>query len=157
MALAKSIYAVPTRTRLVALVTEPGACAPPTPLLPGNYACMPDLRRSRTRRASEFGCRSVRPRRVLTNMETSRAAAVELYWIPLGARGHFVRFNGRVFEAIEAARRHRSRCDLYHAGLVVELDGDRYTIELTPSPDADGASRGVVVTGAGSPPAIRSR
>jgi len=58
-------------------------------------------------------------------METSRAAAVELYWIPLGAGGHFVRFNGRVFEAIQAARRHRSRCDLYHAGLVVELDGDR--------------------------------
>jgi len=81
-------------------------------------------------------------------METSRTAAVELYWIPLGAGGHFVRFNGRVFEAIQAARRHRSRCDLYHAGLVVELEGDRYTIELTPSPDADGASRGVVATGA---------
>jgi hypothetical protein len=81
-------------------------------------------------------------------METSRAAAVKLYWIPLGAGGHFVRFNGRVFEAIEAARRHRSRCDLYHAGLVVELEGDRYTIELTPSPDAEAASRGVVATGA---------
>ena len=81
-------------------------------------------------------------------METSRAAAVELYWIPLGAGGHFVRFNGRVFEAIAAACRHRERCDLYHAGLVVELEGDRYTIELTPSPDADGASRGVVASGA---------
>jgi hypothetical protein len=28
---------------------------------------------------------------------------VALYWIPLGAGGHSVRFNGRVFEAIEAA------------------------------------------------------
>jgi len=54
MALAKSIYVVPTRTRLVALVTEPGACTPPSPLLPGDDACMPDLRRTRTRRALEF-------------------------------------------------------------------------------------------------------
>jgi hypothetical protein len=74
-------------------------------------------------------------------------AAVELYWIPLGAGGQSVRFNGRVFEAIEAARRHRPRCDLYHAALVVQLDGDRYTLEIAPSPDADGAGRGVVATG----------
>jgi hypothetical protein len=73
---------------------------------------------------------------------------VDLYWIPLGAGGHFVRFNGRVFEAIGAALQHRRRCDLYHAALVVELDGERYTIELAPSPDADEASRGVVATGA---------
>jgi hypothetical protein len=81
-------------------------------------------------------------------MQTSSTAAVDLYWIPLGAGGHCVRFHGRVFEAIEAARQHRQRCDLYHAALVVELDGDRYTIELAPSPDADEASRGVVATGA---------
>ena len=81
-------------------------------------------------------------------MQTSRTAAVDLYWIPLGAGGHSVRFNGRVFEAIEAARQHRKRCDLYHAALVIELDGDRYTIEIAPSPDADEASRGVVATGA---------
>jgi hypothetical protein len=81
-------------------------------------------------------------------MARSPKAAVDLSWIPLGAGGHSVRFNGRVFEAIEAARQHRRRCDLYHAALVVELDGDRYTIEIAPSPDADGASRGVVGTGA---------
>jgi hypothetical protein len=81
-------------------------------------------------------------------MQTSRTAAVNLYWIPLGAGGHCVRFNGRVFEAIDAARRHRERCDLYHAALVVELDGDRYTIEVAPSPDPDEAGRGVVATGA---------
>jgi hypothetical protein len=80
-------------------------------------------------------------------MHTSRAAAVELYWIPLGAGGRSVRFNGRVFEAVEAACQHRQRCDLYHAVLVVELTGDRYAIELAPSPDADEASRGVVATG----------
>jgi hypothetical protein len=81
-------------------------------------------------------------------MEMSPPAAVELHWIPLGAGGHSVRFNGRVFEAIEAARHHRVRCDLYHAALVVELDGDRYSIEVAPSPDANEASRGVIATGA---------
>jgi hypothetical protein len=86
---------------------------------------------------------------VIKQMQTSRATAVNLYWIPLGAGGHSsVRFNGRVFEAIEAAREHRPRCNLYHAALVVELDGDRHTIEVAPSPDADEASRGVVATGA---------
>jgi hypothetical protein len=82
-------------------------------------------------------------------METSRTAAVDLYWIPLGAGGHSsVRFNGRVFEAIVAARHRRMRCDLYHAALIVELDGDCYTIEVAPSWDAEEASRGVVATGA---------
>ncbi len=74
--------------------------------------------------------------------------AVDLYWIPLGAGGHCVRFNGRVYEAVAAVRRRRSRRDLYHAALVVESGGDRFTIEIAPSPDADEASRGVVATGA---------
>jgi hypothetical protein len=73
---------------------------------------------------------------------------VDLYWIPLGAGGRFVRFNGRVFEALCAARDRRRRRDLYHAALVVRLDGEQYTIELAPSPDGDLASRGVVATGA---------
>jgi hypothetical protein len=81
-------------------------------------------------------------------MDSARTGTVDLYWIPLGAGGHSVRFNGRVFEAIEATRRHRRPRDLYHAALVVGLDGDRYTIEVAPSPDADGTSRGVVGTGA---------
>jgi hypothetical protein len=84
----------------------------------------------------------------MCGVQTSRAAAVDLYWIPLGAGGHCVRFNGRVFEAIAAARQQRQRCDLYHAALVVELHGDRYTIEIAPSPDADEAGRGLVATGA---------
>jgi hypothetical protein len=81
-------------------------------------------------------------------MPPASTAAVDLSWIPLGAGGHSVRYNGRVFEAIVAAREHRRRCDLYHAALVVELDGDRYTIEVAPSPDAGEAARGVVATGA---------
>jgi hypothetical protein len=58
-----------------------------------------------------------------------------------------VALNGRVFEALSAVRRHRARCDLYHAALVVVVDGHRHTIELAPSPDDDGARRGVVASG----------
>jgi hypothetical protein len=74
--------------------------------------------------------------------------AVDLHWIPLGAGGHVVRFNGGVYEAIVAALEHRPRCALYHAALVVELDGVRHTIELAPSPDGRQGLRGVVATGA---------
>lgn len=81
-------------------------------------------------------------------MLTARTAAVDLYWIPLGAGGQSVRFNGLVFEALQAARRHRRRCDLYHAALVIGCDGEDYAIEIAPSPDSDEASRGVVGTGA---------
>ena len=81
-------------------------------------------------------------------MQASQTAAADLYWIPLGAGGHSVRFNGRVYEALKAARQHRRRYDLYHAALMVDLEDDRYTIEIAPSPDADEASRGVVATGA---------
>jgi hypothetical protein len=80
-------------------------------------------------------------------MQLAHSAAVDLYWIPLGAGGHSVRFNGKVYEAAVAAVRRRPRRDLYHAALVVELGGDRFTIELAPSPDAREASRGVVATG----------
>jgi hypothetical protein len=80
-------------------------------------------------------------------MQISRTAVVDLYWIPLGAGGHSVRFNARVYEAVKAARQRRQRYELYHAALVVELNRDRYTIEIAPSPDPDEASRGVVATG----------
>jgi hypothetical protein len=29
-------------------------------------------------------------------------ASVDLYWLPLGPGGHFVRLNGRVYEALTA-------------------------------------------------------
>ncbi|MCZ7532057.1 MAG: hypothetical protein M5U23_01365 [Acidimicrobiia bacterium] len=77
------------------------------------------------------------------------AAAVQLYWIPLGAGGvGFVRFNGRVYEVVQARLEHRRRLDLYHTALEVHLEGCRYTIENGwPSPNADIASRGVVAEG----------
>jgi hypothetical protein len=74
--------------------------------------------------------------------------AVDLYWIPLGAGGHSVRFNGYVYEFLAAFVQRRPRRDLYHAALIVTADRERHAIEITPSPDADEAARGVIATGA---------
>jgi hypothetical protein len=73
-------------------------------------------------------------------------SAVELYWLPLGAGGHSVRYNGRVFESVAARLQHRSRCDLYHSALEVYIDEARWVIEQAPAAAA-GHERGVVVEG----------
>jgi len=75
--------------------------------------------------------------------------SIDLYWIPLGAGGAgFVRFNGRVYEAIKAGLEGRCPLDLYHTALEVRVPEGRFIIENAwPSPDADIASRGVVVEG----------
>jgi hypothetical protein len=80
--------------------------------------------------------------------EGGGAAAVDLYWLPLGAGGHFVRLNGRIYEAVAARLQRRPPRDLYHAALQVELDGDRFVIEQTPVPRLSGEERGVVAGGA---------
>ena len=74
-------------------------------------------------------------------------AAVDLYWLPLGAGGHFVRLNGRVFEAAAARAERRPACDLYHSALEVRLAAARFVIEQTPVRDARGEQRGVVAEG----------
>jgi hypothetical protein len=74
-------------------------------------------------------------------------AAVDLYWLPLGAGGHFVKYNGRVYEWIKARLEHRPACELYHSALQIELPDGRYVIEQTPEPDLSGADRGVVAEG----------
>lgn len=70
-----------------------------------------------------------------------------LYWLPLGAGGHSVRYNGRVFEWVVARRQHRQPQDLYHSALEVHLPESRFVIEQAPIPDSNGASRGVVAEG----------
>jgi hypothetical protein len=75
------------------------------------------------------------------------SASVELYWLPLGAGGHFVRFNGRVFEAAAARAQRRAPCDLYHSALQVRIAQARFVIEMTPVRDAHGEQRGVVAEG----------
>jgi len=76
-----------------------------------------------------------------------RSAYVDLYWIPLGAGGRFVRRNGRVFEALVALKERRPRKDLYHSALEVVVPEGRFTVEQTPVPRRDDA-RGVVAGGA---------
>jgi hypothetical protein len=75
------------------------------------------------------------------------STAVTLSWLPLGAGGHVVRWNGLLYEALVAARERRPRRDLYHGALTVRLDGDRYVVELAPAADPRGGGPGVVMTG----------
>jgi len=72
---------------------------------------------------------------------------VDLYWLPLGAGGHSVRWNGRIFEGVAAAVSRRRPCDLYHSALEVRAPEGRFVIEMTPT-SRDGAEHGVVSHGA---------
>ena len=149
MALAKSIYAVPTRTRLVALVTEPGA------LRATDTASTRELRmwpNSRLPENPHSPCVRVRmPIRAPAASLDGHEIRARRPWSCTGFRSEPAAISSAsTDESSRPSKRHASssRCDLYHAGLVVELDVERYTIELTPSPDADAASRGVVAAGA---------
>jgi hypothetical protein len=75
-------------------------------------------------------------------------AAVDLYWLPLGAGGHFVRLNGRLYEALAARLERRPARDLYHSALQVELPEGTFVIEQAPVHDKSGEERGVVAEGA---------
>jgi hypothetical protein len=73
---------------------------------------------------------------------------VDLFWLPVGAGGRFVRWNGRVYEAVVATREQRVRRDLYHSALLVTVPEGAFVIEQAwPIPDGDGALRGVVAEG----------
>ncbi|MBM3660009.1 MAG: hypothetical protein FJW95_10980 [Actinobacteria bacterium] len=72
---------------------------------------------------------------------------VDLYWVPLGAGTPVVQWCGRLFELVMAWWQHRPRNRLFHAALVVEIDGVRVTVEQAPVPDDHGELRGVVATG----------
>src|SRR3954454_16880640 len=78
----------------------------------------------------------------------SGGGTVDLYWLPLGAGGQSVRFNGLVFEAIAARLHHRTRCELYHSALEVSIGPDRYVIEMAPVWNEPASDRGVVSEGA---------
>jgi hypothetical protein len=73
---------------------------------------------------------------------------VDLYRLPLGAGGWFVRLNGKAYEAVVAARERRPRADLYHSALIVTVPEGRFVIESAPIPGGDSAARGVVCEGA---------
>ncbi len=84
----------------------------------------------------------------LTSDSGRATAAVDLYWLPLGAGGHFVRLNGRVYEALAARLERRPACDLYHSALQVKAQESRFVIEQAPVHDWSGKERGVVAEGA---------
>jgi len=74
--------------------------------------------------------------------------SVDLYWLPLGAGGHSVRFNGRVYEALVATVERRKRYDLYHSALEVRIPDGRFVIEMTPVVGAGEHDHGAVAEGA---------
>ena len=74
-------------------------------------------------------------------------ASVDLYWLPLGAGGHSVRLNGRIFEFVAARVARRPTCDLYHSALVVRVPEGSFVIEQAPVRDGSGPQRGVVAEG----------
>ena len=75
------------------------------------------------------------------------SAWADLFWLPLGAGGHFVRWNGRAYERIAAHREHRAAVDLYHCGLMLHLDDITYAVEMGPVWNISDADRGVVCEG----------
>ena len=79
---------------------------------------------------------------------TVSQASIDLYWLPLGAGGHFVRLNGRLYEAVAARLGRRPVCDLYHSALEVRVPEGRFVIEQAPVRASDGIEHGVVAQGA---------
>ena len=81
-------------------------------------------------------------------MTGESSPGVDLYWLPLGAGGHSVRLNGRLFEAIAARIEHRDRGDLYHSALIVRVPDGTFVIEQGPVWQNLPHDRGVVAEGA---------
>jgi hypothetical protein len=74
-------------------------------------------------------------------------AWIDLYWLPLGAGGHCVRWNGRVYERLAAWHQHRPICDLYHSALQIHFDDTTYAVEMGPVWNVPTTERGVVCEG----------
>jgi hypothetical protein len=79
-------------------------------------------------------------------LSDNSSSAIDLYWLPLGAGGHSVRLNGKVFEAVAARLEKRTAQDLYHSALAVATPEGHFVIEQAPA-KGDGVDRGVVAEG----------
>jgi hypothetical protein len=97
--------------------------------------------------------REIDRRTDLTPPFRDETSSVHLYWIPLGAGHHSVRFNGIVYEALCARIERRQRRDLYHSVLELDLPHGHYWVEMTPVPHGDAQERGVV---GGGPVGLRA-
>ena len=82
----------------------------------------------------------------MTRDSADELDAVDLFWLPLGAGGHFVRANGRIYERIKALLEHRRPLDIYHAALRLTFGGQGWVIEQAPAFGSSG-ERGVVAEG----------
>jgi hypothetical protein len=80
-------------------------------------------------------------------MASGARFGVDLYRLPLGARGHWLSVGGKVFEAVAARLERREARDIYHSVLEVRLPEGRFVIEMGPVADTNGAGRGVVAEG----------
>ena len=80
-------------------------------------------------------------------MSTESGPSVDLYWLPLGAGGHSVRLNGRLFEFVAARLEKRPMRALYHSALMVRVPEGTFAIEMAPIPAENGKLRGVVGEG----------
>lgn len=83
------------------------------------------------------------------------SASVCPIWLPLGAGGRSVRWNGLAFEMLVAHHEHREVRDLYHSALEVRVGPDRFVIEMTPV-WATGLPTSQAQALLGSPLALRS-
>jgi hypothetical protein len=81
-----------------------------------------------------------------SDVSLDAAAGIDLYWLPLGAGGHSVRLNGKVYEAAAALLQRRDRRDLYHSALQVRTPQGRFVIEQAPVWRQE-SERGVVAEG----------
>lgn len=102
--------------------------------------------------SNAFGRRLRQPRtspisNQLVRVIVRQMSAIDLYWLPLGAGGHSVRLNGKVFEWCAARLEHRDRYDLYHSALQVHVPEGRFVVEQAPA-WGEGSRRGVVAEGA---------
>lgn len=81
-------------------------------------------------------------------MPNPRPFGVDLFWLPLGAGGYFVRMNGRIYEALAAWRAKRPPRAIYHSALIVSAPAGVFVIEQAwPIPRGDRNQRGVVAEG----------
>lgn len=72
---------------------------------------------------------------------------VDLYWLPLGASGHVVGWNGRIYERLSALRQRRAPLDLFRAALLLRLEGVTHAVEMAPVWNVSATDRGVVLEG----------
>lgn len=88
------------------------------------------------------------PRSPRTRSVSGSRFGVDLYWLPLGARGRWFRLGGAIYEWVCALLGRRRRLAIYHSALEVFAPEGRFLIEMGPAVDDDPHGlRGVVARG----------